>query len=63
MEIRAVGAALLYADRCAERRMDGREDVTKTIGAFGNCANASTDYTLWYQISKDIGWVSQNTTL
>jgi len=43
--------------------MDGREDVTKTIGAFGNCANASTDYTLWYQISKDIGWVSQNTTL
>jgi len=25
--------------------MDGREDVTKPIGAFGNCANASTDYT------------------
>jgi hypothetical protein len=24
---------------------DRRENVTKPIGAFGNCANASTDYT------------------
>jgi hypothetical protein len=29
----------------AERRMDGREDVTKLIGAFGNRANASVEYT------------------
>lgn len=45
MEIHSLGAALIYAERYAERRMDAREDVTKPIGAFGSYANASTDYT------------------
>ena len=39
-QIRSVGAELFQADRQADRRMNRRTDVTKTVVAFRNIANA-----------------------